>query len=232
MAPAKRGAPASTKQERPKKLTRKEKSAVNKARLKEVNATVLGQVREHRAATVQDWPRKKVQQTLYGWGGVRIAHKVTPYTNELDAVLFRLLSTGTSLDTISTLKGLPDLCELLTWLGEESHAFAKTFLRARELVIPLYEDRALSLALTPQSGVVTTRRGVLTKDGDIVEVTETRKSDAVERSKLALSAYQWALGWLAPKKHGPKPIFAEDNTALKDLLGAFRERSKNIESQE
>ena len=234
MAPAskKRGAPASTQRERQKKLTRKEKRGLNVARHREVQSAAYDALREQRFASVADWPRKSSDAMRIPPPARRSGGAEMPYTDELDALLFELLSIGTSLDTISSLEGMPELWQLLRWLGDESHRLSRTYARARELVIPLYEDRALALSLTPQSGVVRTRRQTVTKDGDIVDLNEERESDAVERSKLALSAYQWALGWMAPKKHGPKPIQLEDNDALKDLLGAFRQRSKQIEESQ
>jgi hypothetical protein len=119
---------------------------------------------------------------------------------------------------------MPELWELLSWLADLNHAFAKSFSRARELVIPLYEDRALSLALYSQTGVVKTRRQVVTKDGDIVEVEETREGDAVERAKLGLSAYQWALSWMLPKKHGKQadPEAGKPNAQLTALFDSLK----------
>ena len=226
MATSKRkGAPASTGVRHNGELTRKVKSVANKALYAEVANTVCESVRRQRKICEQkvditDWPRKP----SYGWGGARVPHTVTPYTNKLDRQLFRLFSTGASLDTVSDLEGLPDLCELLEWLADETHQFSRTFSRARQLVIPLYEDRARDLALNPSIGVTKTTRQVLNKNGDIVTVKETREADSVERAKLGMSAYQWALGWMLPKKHGRQadPTANQPNDQLKALFDSLK----------
>jgi hypothetical protein len=88
----------------------------------------------------------------------------------------------------------------------------------------LYEDRARDLALNPSIGVTKTTRQVLNKNGDIVTVKETREADSVERAKLGLSAYQWALGWMLPKKHGRQadPTANQPNDQLKALFDSLK----------
>lgn len=194
----------------PKKLTRKEKSIRNKARLREVQAEAFQKVRDDRAAFVANIPRKtkdapKSLRIVKRTGKVGRPEVEIPYSDELDKQLFKLLSVGTSLDTISTLEGMPDLSAMLTWLADETHKFNSTYARARKLVIPLYEDRALDLALNPKIGVVRTKRQALTKDGEVVTLEEERTDDAVERARLGVQAYQWALGWMVPRKHGKQP---------------------------
>jgi hypothetical protein len=137
--------------------------------------------------------------------GTKIGRPSVLYTDELDEMLFELLCIGTSLDVISTLKGTPGLGTMLRWLANETHPFTITYARARAMVVPLYEDRALAAVLNPLTGKVHTKRQVLNRDGDVVEVEEMRESDNVARSALVFSGYQWALGWMVPKKHGQKP---------------------------
>ena len=122
---------------------------------------------------------------------------------------------------------------MLGWLSSDAHKFSALYARAREFAIPLLEDRALSVALNPQPGIIKVRRQVLDKNGDIVEVEEERTQDAVERSKLALSAYQWVLSWRAPKKHGKQAQPGDDgNDALKQLLNQFKARSEELEDND
>ena len=211
-------------------LTRKAKSAINKARLREVNKVVYKAVKDQVAAHTKDLPRKV---------GIDVAPKVKvraskftiqalkadwPYTDELDAQLFQLLSTGSSLDTISKLEGMPPLWIILGWLADETHKLSSTYTRARKMVIPLYEDRALDIALNPKVGVIKTKRQVLDKSGNVVDTTEIREGDNVERAKLALGAYQWALGWMVPKKHGRAAMQQEDkpNEQLNALFESLK----------
>ena len=206
MATAKRQAPKPVAA--PKKLTRKEKSKYNKERYREIRTEAMQKVRERRAAFVADLPRKTTKSTaafrkhLGNIGRPRIE---IPYTDELNEKLFQLLCTGASLDTISQIKDMPPLYVMLGWLADETHRFAITYTRARKLVIPLYEDRALDLALNPKLSVVKTKRQALTKLGEVVTLEEERIDDAVERARLGVDAYRWALGWMVPKKHGKQP---------------------------
>jgi hypothetical protein len=212
MAPAKKqsgkGAPpvpaAKAVVAAPKKLTRKEKSALNKARCAEVQSAVQEDVRNLQRRAVAGLPRKtgdsrhKLPAHL---GKIGLPSDKVPYTDELDAKLFQLLSTGVSLDTISQLEGMPQLYTLLGWMADEGHKLCATYTRARKLVIALYEDRAMSVALNPmRSETITTRSGSDAKGA--FDSKEVREADNVERAKLALGAYQWALGWMVPKKHG------------------------------
>ena len=102
------------------------------------------------------------------------------------------------------------------------------YAQAREAAIPLLEDRAMSIAINPQPGYVKVRRQVLDKDGSVVEVEEIREQDAVERSRLALSAYQWVLGWRAPKKHGKQadPEAGKPNAQLTALFDSLKSGPK------
>ena len=215
MAPAKkRGAPASAKRVppvTPKKLTRKEKSEANKAAFRKGQAKAQQDVKAVLADRIADWPLKpehlqgKDDPDLPTDRGMKHGRPSVLYTDELDEMLFELLCIGTSMDTISTLKGTPGLSTMLRWLAKEEHPFNIMYTRARAMVVPLYEDRALAAVLNPLTGKVRTKRQVLDRDGKVVEVEETRESDNVARSALVLSGYQWVLGWMQPKKHGAKP---------------------------
>ena len=237
MAPAKqvkKGATAQPVGERKHngELTHKAKSIINKARNAEVKAIVYKAVKDQVAAHIKDLPRKKAgakSPVIYNGKRGRPALDY-PYTDELDAKLFRLLSTGSSLDTISKLEGMPPLWTILGWLADETHKLNSTYTRARKMVIPLYEDRAMDIARNPQSGIIKVKRQALTKDGDIVDLEETREADNVERAKLALGAYQWALGWLVPKKHGKQATQDADkpNEQLESLFASLKAGPKDL----
>ena len=113
---------------------------------------------------------------------------------------------------------------MLRWLSNETHKFSLTYARARAMVVPLYEDRALAAVLNPLTGKVCTKRQVLDRDGKIVEVEETRESDNVARSALVFGGYQWVLGWMLPKKHGQKPDDGgtKKNTQLEALFQSLK----------
>ena len=209
----------------PKKLTRKEKHVINAKRHRDVQAAVKKQVWDWRASSIANWPRKKENASRLAPGRQRHSPvRDIPYTDELDEKLFILLSVGTSLDTIASLEGMPELYVLLGWLAKSTHRLNSTYARARQLVIPLYEDRALELALNTTPGVVKTKRQALTKDGEVVTLEEERTDDAVERARLGLSAYQWVLGWMVPKKHGKQPDVNPNgkNEQLESLFAALK----------
>jgi hypothetical protein len=221
-----------------KKLTRKEQHELKAAAWRKEQTKVHQSVKALRAERIADWDLKSEQlqgkddPDLPTDRGTKHGRPSVLYTDELDEVLFELLCIGTSLDTISTLKGTPGLSTMLRWLAKEEHPFSITYARARSMVVPLYEDRALAAVLNPLTGKVHTKRQVLDRDGKVVEVEETRESDNVARSALVLSGYQWALGWMVPKKHGKQAQPSDDsNDALKQLLGQFQQRSKEIEDE-
>ena len=244
MAPAKqkKGAqPSAVKAAAPAKLTRKEKSAANKARYTEVRDVVQASVRNQRHGAIKDLPRKSVVNAKIDRRGPdsrqdadarRLYLAKTglpspdeyPYTAELDARLFQLLSVGTSLDDIVQLKGTPPLYVLLGWLSDETHKFALTYTRAKKLLVSLYEDRALSVAIKPMlSETRITRTGTDFK-GNPIDSEEVRIADNVERAKLAHTAYQWALGWMIPKKHSRRAEILNDgpNKQLEGLFAALK----------
>lgn len=225
--PRRKGAPASTDSVRQQKSGKKPKSAevraANRARYAQVRDAVHQDVRNVRAAIIDEWPRKSYN-ALAVYRGVTGRCFEPPYTDELDAQFFHLVSTGTSLDTIASLEGMPDLPVLLQWISDEKHQASTTFTRARALLPALYEDRAMQVALNPAKGIVRTKREVLDRFGQKHEVEEIRESDSTERAKLALSAYTWALGWMIPKKHGrnPDPAAGAPNEQLKALFDSLK----------
>ena len=74
-----------------------------------------------------------------------------------------------------------------------------------------------------------TRRQVITKDGDIVWVTEKKTVDNVARSTLALAGLQWSLSHLMPKKHGRQPDgdAGKANAQLEGLFNALKAGPSN-----
>jgi len=191
-----------------KKLTRKEKHVINSARAAKIQHEAHEEVKAMIAERVSGYELKPLElrgkddPSLPTDKGTKIGRPSVLYTKSLDERLFELLCVGTSLDNISNIKGTPGLGTMIRWLSDDTHKFSKTYTRARALVIPLYEDRALAAALIPVKATVTTHGQRVLVDGSVVDVEETRESDNVERAKLMLTGYQWALGWMVPKKHG------------------------------
>jgi len=130
----------------------------------------------------------------------KIGRPPIAYTDELDEQLFELIVSGLSLEKISRLSNMPSVSVLLYWVGTKTHPFSATYARAKALLVPLYEERAIDLATERQEATIH-----VVRDGEDGSYIETRRVDAVERSKLGVSAYQWALGWMVPKKHGRNP---------------------------
>ena len=226
MATSKRkGAPASAGV-RQKKFTRKEKSEQTKERWRVGQAAARARIqaekpqvpdRVHKTGTRSN-PEVLVEHTG------RPGRPPVAYNDELDAQLFDLIVAGLSLEKISRLPNMPSVPTLLKWVGQKDHKFSETYTRAKALLVPLYEERAIDAATDPQSGIVRTLGQRLTKNGDVVDIEEERYGDNVERSKLAVVTYQWALGWLVPKKHGRQadPSANQPNEQLAALFASLK----------
>lgn len=125
------------------------------------------------------------------------------------------------MDKISRRPGMPELKTMIAWLGDPDHPFGKTYMDAKALLVPLYEERAQDAALdATRSEIVTTRYS--DKDG---ESREVRIVDNVERAKLIVAAYQWTLSHLKPKKHGRNadPESGRPNDQLKALFDSLKQ---------
>lgn len=140
------------------------------------------------------------------------------YNEALDNALFSLIVCGTTLEEIAEREGMPSLSTLLIWIGTKDHPFGATYIKAKEMLVPLYEERVVAVATKAQMGEI-----VVERDGIEGPSTEVRRVDAVERSKLAVSAYQWSLSHLRPRKHGRNadPQAGQPNEQLKALFDAL-----------
>lgn len=226
MAPKKKaGAPAQSSKVPSARITKADKSAINKARY----AANVKASKQIAAVTVEQAKAagKKiaagVQTTLLAPGGTSSYQRVA-WTDNLDEALFVLICTGHSMREISEMENMPSLPQMLVWLGDEAHPFSKCRARGKELLVPLYEEMAQGIAMNSNLGKIVTEKQVLTKDGDVVDVKETRYVDNVERSKLALQGIQWTLSHLKPKKHGRNPDLTTGgaNEQLKGLFDALK----------
>jgi hypothetical protein len=157
-------------------------------------------------------------------GNKKFGQPPVPWTEELGDTLFELIATGHSMDMIGAMEGMPSVFNMLKWRQDETHPFSSLFSRAKQQLVDLYEERAQLAALQPLEFVIKTRKQVVTRDGDVVWVTERKIVDNTARSALQLQAYQWTLGHLKPKKHGRNPDQGGGGTneQLKGLIDALK----------
>ena len=221
MAPSskKRGAPASAA----KKLVRHNgepiravKSIINKAKTAaalEAAKTITAKVID----TTKDMGLAFVQTRRIGRPPLKPR---TPWTKKLGDELFALIATGFGMDEIATMDGMPTVYEMLLWCADTAHPFYSIRTRAKEMLGPLYEERAKAITENPNPTVIRVTRQVLDKDGDVQTLVEEREVDGVERAKLAFQGVQWTLSHLNPKKHGRN---ADGSTGAKNeqLEGLF-----------
>jgi hypothetical protein len=194
--------------------TRAEKSAINKA----INASASQLAR----ATIE--AQKREGRTAAGKSIADIIGKPVEWCDPLSVALFALISTGHGMTEIASIDGMPPLYQMLQWLGDEAHPFVSVYTRAKQMLVPLYEEKAQELAMNSNAFELRTEKQVVTKDGDIVDVVETRYVDNVERSRLAVATMQWTLSHLRPRKHGRDPIDPAPgaNEQLKGLIDALK----------
>lgn len=213
MAPAKkRGAPASASEpeRQSKKLTRKEKSVRNKVFF-----------REHSKGAQEAINHRVAEEAGVLHSARADESPATEWSEALGKTLFGLIVVGLSMDKISKRPGMPELKTMLVWLGNPDHPFGKVYKEAKALLVPLYEERAQDAALeSTQSEVVTTRYS--DRDG---ESREVKIIDNVERAKLRVTAYQWTLSHLLPKKHGRNadPELGKPNDQLRALFDSLKQ---------
>jgi hypothetical protein len=227
MAPSKKkGAPPASASSKSVRLlgskkagtpTRAERSTVNKSEHKAIRESgyelaktiVKNQKRTGLAAASQ------MVQDVIG--------KPVVWSDKLGEALFALVATGHSMDEIAKIDGMPSLFQMLKWLSDPAHPFSITRARGKDMLVPLYEEQGQRIAVNTNTCTLKTRRQVVTRDGDIVWVEETKEIDNVARSALALQGLQWTLSHLMPKKHGLKPEpTAGPNEQLEGLFAALK----------
>jgi hypothetical protein len=194
--------------------TRADKKKVNKAAKQAAQSDV--------SAAIAD--RKELGMAIAAPTIAQIMGKPVEWTDELGEALFALISTGYGMEAIAAIDGMPSLYRQLKWLADVTHPFFEIHSRAKATLVPLYEEKAQQLGMTSNPGQIVTEKQVVTKDGDVVDVVETRTVDNVERSKLAVATLQWSLSFMQPKKHGrnPDPTTGTANEQLKGLFEALK----------
>jgi hypothetical protein len=199
------------------------KKAEREQRILERRKTAAEELAKVRAA------KPKVQRRVVGSPKPNLVLEKIPgkigrpsiaYTDELDVALFELVSTGVSLDDIGMMPNMPNVSKLLSWIHDKDHPFSARYMRAKSVLVTLYEERAQQAALKPLLTELT-----VTKNSDQYGAsTETRIIDNVARSTLIFNAYQWSLSHMLPKKHGKnaEPPSGGHNEQLEALFAALK----------
>jgi hypothetical protein len=222
MATSKRkGAPASAGVRHNGQPTRKAKSAANKARYAEVRA-------EFAAA------RSGIKRGTGGSLPLVVKIDGQPRLEEYDEVLAKQIclmfatDPEMSLGKLNADPSMPTVWTFYNWLDSHPDLY-KSYTRAREIQADVQAEALKDTAANALRGVITTRRQVVTKDGDVVDLKEERVQDNVERAKLMVTTQQWLLSKIRPKKYGAQPLELENNDSLRELLTAFRNRSEELD---
>lgn len=146
------------------------------------------------------------------------------YSEGLGLAMAACVAGGTTLDQLGSFAQCPPVRELCKWVVDAGHPFSKLYYGAKDLMVPLLEERALTIATTSLIGTRRRRYQSVTRDGDVEDLEESVEFDNVERSKLAVATYSWALEHMAPKKHGRKadPDSGRPNEQLEALFQALK----------
>lgn len=226
MAPAKKqkkGAPPFTAAHGgDRKLTRKEKHVINAAKFRvesrRERESILPPIQQKTASG-----RPKSLQPSDG------SKRPTEYDEVLAMQICERFATeiGMRLTEFYTNTSYPTLATWGRWC--DAHPMLNAaFTRAREAQMDLQAEEVERWSAEPLMGTITTVRTGVGAHGEVIDVTETRTHDNVERAKLKVDTRKWILAKLHPKKYGTQPLAVEDDSPLKELLTQFRARSKDI----
>lgn len=146
------------------------------------------------------------------------------YTERLGLVLAAMVADGATLDNISTLPNMPPVYHMTKWIAQADHPFHKLYYDAKQVLIPLYEERAQTAAYQSLKATRRRRYQQVDKYGAIHDLVEEIETDNVARSALRFQAMQWTLSHLSPRKHGrnAEPGADEPNEQLKALFEALK----------
>lgn len=87
--------------------------------------------------------------------------------------------------------------------------FSVMYARAVEMRTEHELDRLRILAATPVQGTTVTIREILTKEGEVIQVREVRRGDALQARALEIDALKWRISKIGHKQYGPKTPVAE-----------------------
>ncbi len=223
MAPAKKQQGASAAGGgTPRKKTRKEKKAENSASFEKTFRAARHAVSRALSA------RPEVAKSLPpATEFLNLNHEdgddVT-WSPELGAVLFKLVSTGHSMEQIAAMPGAPSTYRQLSWCTDQAHPYCDLYAKAKQQMALLLEERALAAAVIPLKAEVTTRRQTLDKDGTVKDLEDVRTEDNVARAKLMAEGFRWQLAVLQPKRYrmNETPDAAKPNDQLEALFASLK----------
>lgn len=126
------------------------------------------------------------------------------FSDELADHICERISDGKSLREICAAEDMPNRSTVFRWLAHgDRTAFRDQYARAREAQADALADEIVSIADQPLIATTTVDKEVVC-DKVLQPTSETRTSDAVERSRLMVDARKWVASKLAPKKYGNK----------------------------
>jgi hypothetical protein len=132
------------------------------------------------------------------------------FSQELADEICERLANGESLRAILRDDHMPASSSVFRWLADDARLeFREQYARAREAQADTIADEILTIADTPLLATITIDKQIAVAVGnnggsELQDVTETRTSDAVDRSKLMVDARKWFASKLAPKKYGDR----------------------------
>lgn len=130
----------------------------------------------------------------------------TDYASALVDEILERLAEGESLRQICQSEHMPHRATVFRWLAKHAD-FRDAYTIAREAQADAFLDDIIAIADTPVEAEIVTEKQIGVGRGEhmrLEDVTEIRRCDAVERSKLRVDARKWAAAKLAPKKYGDK----------------------------
>ena len=133
------------------------------------------------------------------------------YTEDLAQEICDRIAGGETLIAICSEPGMPKEVTVRGWDFDDrkgrptpAHGFAAMYARALEMRVEHELDRLRILAETPVLGTTVTIREVVTKRGDIVQVREVKRGDAVQARALEIDALKWRIAKIGWHVYGPK----------------------------
>lgn len=201
----------------PKRLTKEEKAAV--------------------VAYYTPWLEAKVMATFEG-AYERDSNRPHPgRLPESTLHLFsKLVAQGVFVADIAKDHRFPSEPIIWSEIARRNSPLQKAYETGKKAAVARLEEEAMRIALSPTMGEVRIVRDALTRDGDVVQLTEVTTRDAIEYRRLLIDTIFRTLAHYAPRKHRPRVTGLvsvdgeEPSTALKDLVEQFRLRNEQIKN--
>lgn len=117
------------------------------------------------------------------------------YSQELADDVCSYLSTGESLRTVCTHKGMPEARTIFRWLREKED-FCQQYTRAKQEAADALAEEIIDIADDGTNDYMTITKGDYSYNVEDKEVTN--------RSKLRVETRKWIMAKMKPKKYGDK----------------------------